>query len=638
MWVPNLQKWCTDSRVRVAAWYTSEQRADFFVILGLLGFALIVFAPALFFGDLFLNRHNFADFYPRFAWAHAMLVERHQLPFWSSQFAFGFPMYLDAYGLMHPIVLLALRLFSALTAYHLLVVCGFFLGSTLMYACARSLCLSRCASLFAALAYTYAAQQLYWGQELAWAASIALYPLAVLFADVTVRRGWQFLLFAALAVGAFFPVAYIEMVLYALLVGGARAVFHDVWGTTRSTRFRTTRRYLFMSLLAVVIASPWLVPATAFVQESSRAGGNFQASFETPGYMQPGEIIRVFFPAITFPLSPFPWADFFDGTRLFLGILPLPLALIACLRKPHHSHFWFFFGIAVFGFAVSLSFLPLYRILHALPILHLFRSAWKWLFVHLFAMALLAGYGFDALADVAWLRHRLWNWLRWIAGTLVVGALLVWGVAAVFRDRFLVLAFQYFDAHQYQAMLGRPLDHYHDVIRTAYDGLVRMIQPWRPGMLAGLIPLLFLVVYPSLASRLSRKQIQQSFLGAIALSLLGAAYGIVLYAPRTLFSAASPVVPFLQSQQDGARMVSFFPYMSDYQTTFGLPFTDMETNMTIHKNNLNVNWPLAYGLESSIPSGNFMSARPKRMTYALQANGARNGEEYLAHLTVLPEE
>jgi hypothetical protein len=82
---------------------------------------------------------------------------------------------------------------------------------------------------------------------------------------------------------------------------------------------------------------------------------------------------------------------------IFLGISVLYLACSAFIRPGRTS--WFWFGIALFSVIISLgSATPLYAVFNFLvPGASLLRVPPRWIFVGWFGMAMLAGYGMDAV-------------------------------------------------------------------------------------------------------------------------------------------------------------------------------------------------------------------------------------------------
>ena len=83
---------------------------------------------------------------------------------------------------------------------------------------------------------------------------------------------------------------------------------------------------------------------------------------------------------------------------LFVGVMSLLLILVAIffggLKSPYAK---FFGGLGLFTLLVSITNSPVYWLVHKLPLMEKFRWQFKWSFITVFALALLAGFGVDAL-------------------------------------------------------------------------------------------------------------------------------------------------------------------------------------------------------------------------------------------------
>ena len=180
-------------------------------------------------------------------------------------------------------------------------------------------------------------------------------------------------------------------------------------------------------LLGLALAAIQIGPGLETTSESVRnlgMGFRFASSFPMP----PENFALFFFPGLYGDVLSTPyWAQsFFWDANPYIGIGSLILAIVGLAHGPR-SHVWpalvlvLLFGVASVGRA-----LPVYSFLyHWVPLFQLVRAPSKLVFFTCFPLALIAGFGADALAG-----GRLGR--RWLV--LPVGFALLIGALALFLD------------------------------------------------------------------------------------------------------------------------------------------------------------------------------------------------------------
>jgi uncharacterized membrane protein YfhO len=99
------------------------------------------------------------------------------------------------------------------------------------------------------------------------------------------------------------------------------------------------------------------------------------------------------------PLLGYKGEGVFEELHAYVGILPLMLALWAWSKRPRDSHVVFFTILAGASLLLALGrHTPLYQLLVHVPGFNFFRVPPRWLLTISLSLAVLAGYGFDALA------------------------------------------------------------------------------------------------------------------------------------------------------------------------------------------------------------------------------------------------
>lgn len=176
-------------------------------------------------------------------------------------------------------------------------------------------------------------------------------------------------------------------------------------------------------LLGTMIASAQLLATLEFAQQSARAGG-VDPEFFTTFSFHPLYLALLGAPF----LRGNPYPNTSVEVIVYIGILPLVFAGCAVILK-REREVWLWVALA-FG-ALFLAFggnTPLYPALRVLPLFNLFRVPARFLFPFAFALAMLAGFGFDAL------RVRTYESKMFRNALLVVGAT----AALAFADLILV--------------------------------------------------------------------------------------------------------------------------------------------------------------------------------------------------------
>ena len=296
---------------------------------------------------------------------------------------------------------------------------------------ARRLRLSHAAALLSALAFGLGLPNVVW-LEHPMAGAIAWLPWLLLCVDGLVaqrRARWTLALAAVLAVEIL--AGHGETTTHALLLCGAYAVFRTFQIRRAGAREtgRTVVRLLVALTLGVALAALHLLPVLAQLPLSEAATDrSIAASFGLLG--DPAEwktavvaVIPDFFGNPTWSQGTLPAGQSYNELALYVGTAPLVLAFLALsVRRTPHVIFFAATALVALGMALRL---PLIGLLDNLPVLRLAADG-RLRFEYAFAVALLAGYGLDALATDA---ARAWRWARgWLLVVSVLAALAVVGM------------------------------------------------------------------------------------------------------------------------------------------------------------------------------------------------------------------
>lgn len=585
-----------------------------FIFVGI--FFLAVFWPLLFDGKFLFNSDLLMDSYARWAWTKQELSAG-RAPLWASNFLHGYPMYLDQFGLFHPLALLFISFLPWLLAFNGILIFYFAFGAVSTYLFGRALGFSRGAAVFTTLAYVFAGQQLFWGQEISWTADIALFPL-FFWLVLKLRSGSRSWIAAtALATAHAWLGAYAELVIQAFLLALVWAFFHDWRDGIRRARLRTSRRFLVGAALGTLLVSPWLLVAARFIALTTRATG--AVDHGGAQYLGLLNILQAIFPTVDIPIiNPFYsvlWAD--KSVWLFMGIWPLVLGFMALRRRWQEPVVRFFAILALFAFAVSLSFLPLYNILRSLPVFELFRGAWKWCMALTLFLAVLGGFGFDYIIRSRALEARFWRRAGFVG---VIGILLFAAVASIFyffpgSARQAAAGFFYaylFDAGRHL----KPLYFYNETIALMVKRLAEQFYILRPGVFASLLPLLAIAFYGlALRSRLGARGVKALVLGTLALSLFLASRHFFLFESISWWDKQPPAAAYLSAKDGLKRYYSIGFDVGDLPDSWSPDYR--RTFYAARRELIFQNENLYWGLDSIGNKNGLITARARRLLTAV---------------------
>lgn len=354
---------------------------------------------------------DFTDQFYAFRLYEARALAQGRIPLWSENFNSGHPFLADIQSaVFYPValanMLVNLALFNSfsLFALELEALLHFYLAGAFTYLFARRVLRRsnetsfRTGAFVSAIVFTFGGYLTsYPSLQLAILETAAWLPLALFFVDraaeETLRRvnctRWNVsknLVAAGLVLGVAALAGHPQTFLFVFATTVIYFVFR-VWQTISEFGIRKSKIWLRalgaiagLALVAFGIAAVQIVPAIEYQQLSTREALSFaEAAKGFPTL----EILQFILPGYTNAFA----------SPLYVGILPLWLALFALLRKRNETMFWglvalgaliLAFGFYVFAYVIFYVFVPGAS---------LFRQQERLAFVVSFAMAMLAGYG-----------------------------------------------------------------------------------------------------------------------------------------------------------------------------------------------------------------------------------------------------
>lgn len=329
------------------------------------------------------------------------------LPLWNPYTFAGFP-YLASLRshIFYPINLLFLFLPTHLGMNFSLIL-HVFLAGFFMYLLATYLGLSKASSIVCALTFMfsgYFVDELWWGHETR-LGSITWIPLVFLFFLKAVKKGKPSY---AILSGLIFSVQMFSGHLQFPYYGLMALFFFTVYLFLSSLKGREGKKafvpvvsFLIIVVVGLALAAVQLVPAAELSQFSIREPSADTFALFTRWSMHPSYVITFLFPRSSpiFGAKSFP----FPVSLGYIGILSLFLVFLSLflIRNRYVLFFWILLGLSFF-FALG-KYIPVYSLLYRfLPGFSAFRNPVFFLYLYVFSVSILAGFGMLFLENKIW--------------------------------------------------------------------------------------------------------------------------------------------------------------------------------------------------------------------------------------------
>ncbi|MEK7566753.1 MAG: hypothetical protein AAB527_01305 [Patescibacteria group bacterium] len=450
------------------------------VILTIGAGALYLFWPIISGGFLFsftrVNEFTNLYYYKSFSSMGFFINTLKMLPNWSPAYNSGYPINLTLDGVMNPIFIITLKFLPPILANNIMIFLFFAINSLVFYALARALMISRTGSLIAAISYMFSGVML---GHMAITVIVAIMPFLPLsfLCCLKILQGktnWLWLWLPLLIYS--WIGGYAEFIIYSLVAMFFFAIYLTV-KNRKSENFSYRYPLLFFGcvILSVIILSPWFLSVLYFIQFSNRSGG---FSVESAGHAATSlsDFINMFYPGLSFfygnflPLPLESWRYL-----LYIGTLPLILVFTSFFikAKKEKGHLVFFLALAMGSILMTVNNSPLFWLFHQIPVLNWLRGYWKWDFIAVFSMAILAGYGFDNIAD--FFANRFSKKIVIFLWGIMIFILLASGAIAIFDQKIKTTISDYGIARYKNTpdrAFNRPENYYQNNIRKMADTLV----------------------------------------------------------------------------------------------------------------------------------------------------------------------
>ncbi len=353
------------------------------------GLYLIFFSPVIFSNRLLAPGDGVHYYLPNFYLGKM---------FWDPLILSGFPVAADPQAMTwYPLS----WMFSLLGSWNGFVLSAYVLGSSFVYGYVYTLIQSRLAGLASGIIYGMSGfMMIHLGHTSIVHAAVWM-PLLIWALEMLRRRftpSW--FVVACLAVALSALSGHPQIFVYTLGVCSLYACFFG-WSSGLG-RWKYYGIYLLALFIGLGLASIQLLPASELVKLGPRSGMSFLEflSYSLPPY----QAIELLFPFLLggFPES-FYGLPYFGKWNLveltgYVGLLSLLLMAIGISAYPKKSMTWFWTGVGLFTFLLTLGdFTPLAKIMYHVPLFNEFRVPARHFLEVTLAVSILTGMGITAI-------------------------------------------------------------------------------------------------------------------------------------------------------------------------------------------------------------------------------------------------
>lgn len=365
----------------------------------------VFFWKILFTSALAYGRDLFVIFYP---WRKFLFSSFAQglIPLWNPYTYGGSPFLAN----MHSAVLYPLNiffLFSPLAqglAYF--VVLHIFLAATFMYLYAREVGVSQAGSLIAAISFAFSGWFVKHFEVIPHPATVAWAPLIFFFYEKALkhngtlaRNKYLILGGAAFALQVLSGHPLFVYTIFSLLIYSIFMAVHGRRGGAKSSA-KPLASFAIISASGSLFSAAQLLPAYEYVVHSNRT--NMSYDYATQLSLPIKQLLGAFAPYLFGdPANNTYWGSgFFWMMTIYTGVGALFLALVASLANFHQVRVKFLTSLAIISLVLSLgNNTPLYYAIYAVPAFGKLRYPAMFVSSYIFAVAALAGIGYDSLEE-----------------------------------------------------------------------------------------------------------------------------------------------------------------------------------------------------------------------------------------------
>lgn len=587
----------------------------------------------LFSAKLFPGFDPLLLFYP---YSYQSLNQSH---FWTSGIFSGFdtwasPSSWAGHWLYYFLTPEAAHFLDFISFYNMIIFFYFILAFIFSYLAARQIGFDQRVASLVSSVYIFSAFNLMWMVGIVTSAPLFIFPALIYFLlKFSIYKNWFWPIFGGIFLGFGLTMSHLQFALIAVFGGFLFSLFLVYKDGIKSPKWIFLVAIFIIFSIGLALAAFELMPEYGLTQLTARGLGlNFAQSQECAFGVF--DFARYLIPNFNFNVG--------CGSVLYIGILPLILALLAILNfiknkekvSEKKALFWIF--LLAFSLLFSVKYSPLAFIFHYLPVWKSLRSPDRFVMLANFSWAVLAGFGFNWILEnkESIREYKAFRWIKklFFAFLSLVVAINIFGL---FKTIFIKWAQIYFDKYYYLKTTGLPIEHYHRVIENMINSNFYAFSLFNkdfviPLILSAVAILTVIFVYKFNRQTLFYVFLLSGFIWAITSPMVSSGFA------RSFFEETK-IVRFLKEQEGTFRIYSLLPSLATYQLVVVAQNSNQNDEAEFLKAMLPVNLNLIYnldsidGLETSIPR------RASSLLSELLSERANFGNK-IAEIRLKPEE
>lgn len=306
------------------------------------------------------------------------------------------------------------------------------LSGIFTYYLLRYFSVRRIGATIAGIVFTFSAPQImhiYAGHLNALSAMVWT-PLMFLFLGRLIKgNGYKYGVFLSIAIALQLLAGHPQYLFYSLIALIFYFLFSLPWLHSKGSGWDKiglkTLAFVALIILALLLSAVQILPTVEIAGYSTRANPTYKwvSTFSFPPESLVTFLIPDFFGNIL--KVPYWGKNYLWEMTGYLGILPLLLVVIAIFWVRKRT-VWFFLFLAVLSLVLAMGkYTPLLKLLYTyIPGFNLFRGNSKWIFLNAFSIAVISGFGADAVVKGIDGLKKKWFTIGVIALTLFIMAAL----------------------------------------------------------------------------------------------------------------------------------------------------------------------------------------------------------------------
>ena len=422
-------------------------------------------------------------------WLYSSTVLQYgELPLWNPYIFSGTPFLGNPQTAMfYPINALFILFPSNLTFGYVFMLDVFLMG-VFTYLFARTIELSKFASLISAIVFMFSGtvtSRIYAG-HLTILDAFVWFPLILLFYEMAIKeRKLVYGIMAGFALTLMFFTGHTQFIAYGLMASVMYFIFRSygiIKKERKSRRILNLVVILFISMVVFFsLIAIQLLPSLEFSNYADRAGG---ISFKDASTfsLTPQYFITLIIPE--FFGSPINNTYWHHGNLWelcgYAGVLPLILALIGIIYRKNNIYMPIFSVMALFTLLFSLGkYTPIFTIFYYyVPGFDLFRAPARFLFVYVFSISILAGFGSSFLTENI-SKKQLHEFSKFTKSLILISILsMILLILSYFAKSFIISFGQSIIAENYliySQLYQYPLSYWYDFTNVVYSTILQSV-------------------------------------------------------------------------------------------------------------------------------------------------------------------